>query len=134
MRPRRWRPSVEEAFAPCAWFTVTRYTAPMNTAAAADPTSPTQEARTTLREKGFAFVPARRFGALLGLEASDEDWRRFAESWNDMPRDTYMADGGRYRFRRHATLSPNHWCASSWASAESPFALVKIGRVCCSIW
>ena len=38
------------------------------------------------------------------------------------------------RMRWMATWSPNHWCASSWASAQSPFALVKIGRVCCSIW
>jgi hypothetical protein len=58
-----------------------------------------------VRGKGFAFVRATEFGAMLGLLATGEDWHAFAESWNGMPRDTYMADGGRYRSRRHATLS-----------------------------
>lgn len=55
-----------------------------------------------IRRDGFCFVPAadaRRF--LGGLT----DWSPFETSWNDMPLDTYMADGGRYRRRRHATLS-----------------------------
>src|SRR6185503_15171066 len=30
------------------------------------------------------------------------DWERFADSWNALEVDTYMADGGRYRRRRHA--------------------------------
>jgi hypothetical protein len=30
------------------------------------------------------------------------DWDRFASSWNDLEIDAYMADGGRYRRRRHA--------------------------------
>lgn len=34
-----------------------------------------------------------------------DDWQAFAESWNNMPIDEYMADGGRYRRRKHATLS-----------------------------
>ncbi len=33
------------------------------------------------------------------------DWDGFAESWNDLGVDTYMADGGTYRRRRHAALS-----------------------------
>ena len=36
-----------------------------------------------------------RFGTLA-------DWPQFAESWNDLEVDTYMADGGRYRRRRFA--------------------------------
>ncbi len=34
-----------------------------------------------------------------------EDWDSFAASWDDMPQDKYMADGGQYRRRRHAVLS-----------------------------
>lgn len=34
-----------------------------------------------------------------------EDWDKFASSWNEMPQDRYMADGGQYRRRRHAVLS-----------------------------
>ena len=51
---------------------------------------------------GFCFVPATAVRRLLGALA---DWPSFEASWNDMPLDTYMADGGRYRRRRHATLS-----------------------------
>jgi hypothetical protein len=52
---------------------------------------------------GFCFVPARDAQSLLAGNALD-DWPAFAASWNDMPLDTYMADGGRYRRRRYATL------------------------------
>ncbi len=34
-----------------------------------------------------------------------DDWHVFTASWNEMPIDEYMADGGRYRRRKHATLS-----------------------------
>jgi hypothetical protein len=34
-----------------------------------------------------------------------DDWQQFAFSWNDLEIDQYMGDGGRYRKRRHATLS-----------------------------
>ena len=37
------------------------------------------------------------FGALT-------DWEAFAASWNQLGPDTYMADGGRYRRRRHAVF------------------------------
>ena len=32
------------------------------------------------------------------------DWPAFAASWDDLGLDTYMADGGRYRKRRHAAF------------------------------
>jgi hypothetical protein len=32
------------------------------------------------------------------------DWPAFAASWDDLGDDTYMADGGRYRKRRHAAF------------------------------
>lgn len=54
-----------------------------------------------IQRDGFCFVAAADARALLG-ELSD--WPAFEASWNDMPLDTYMADGGRYRRRRHATL------------------------------
>jgi len=55
-----------------------------------------------IRADGFCFVAADDARLLLGILP---DWPAFAASWNDMPLDTYMADGGRYRRRRHATLS-----------------------------
>ena len=51
---------------------------------------------------GFCFVASADTRPLLGTLP---DWSAFGASWNDMPLDTYMADGGRYRRRRHATLS-----------------------------
>lgn len=33
---------------------------------------------------------------------SDSDWETFAESWNRLEPDAYMADGGRYRLRRYS--------------------------------
>ena len=32
------------------------------------------------------------------------EWAAFARSWNDLPRDAWMADGGAYRRRRYAAL------------------------------
>ncbi|HEU0031951.1 MAG TPA: 2OG-Fe dioxygenase family protein [Kofleriaceae bacterium] len=54
---------------------------------------------TTLRTAGYAFVDGGEMARLLGPLA---DWDAFAASWNDLHLDTYMADGGRYRRRRHA--------------------------------
>lgn len=39
---------------------------------------------------------------MLAPFGSTSDWDAFAESWNELELDTYMADGGRYRRRRHA--------------------------------
>jgi hypothetical protein len=54
--------------------------------------------------QGFAFRPAAETRRLLPIEACS-DWPQVATRWADMPQDRYMADGGRYRFRRYATLS-----------------------------
>jgi hypothetical protein len=55
----------------------------------------------TIAAEGFAFVRGTEMRALLGSMA---DWGTFAASWNDLGLDTYMADGGRYRKRRHAAF------------------------------
>jgi len=57
---------------------------------------------TALARDGFAFVPAERMRPLLAEVGRLADWDRFADSWDDLAVDTYMADGGRYRRRRHA--------------------------------
>jgi hypothetical protein len=36
---------------------------------------------------------------------ASSSWESFAESWNRLGLDRYMADGGRYRRRRHAALA-----------------------------
>ena len=45
-----------------------------------------------IRVDGFCFVPASEAKQLLGALP---DWTAFEASWNDMPLDIYMADGGR---------------------------------------
>lgn len=45
--------------------------------------------------------------ALLG-DAARVSWERFAQSWQDLGSDLYMADGGRYRRRRHAAFLAAH--------------------------
>ncbi|NGM52531.1 2OG-Fe dioxygenase family protein [Caulobacter sp. 602-2] len=51
---------------------------------------------------GFAIVPAGETRALLG---GLTDWDLFADSWNDLGVDGFMADGGRYRRRRFAAFA-----------------------------
>lgn len=48
------------------------------------------------------FVPGADMRPWLEAAASLNDWDRFCASWEDMPEDSFMADGGHYRRRRHA--------------------------------
>ena len=69
---------------------------------------PTESALGTIQhqidETGFAFVPA---GQVPNLPAIDHAGalQAFAASWSDLHLDRYMADGGRYRRRRHAVFA-----------------------------
>ena len=60
------------------------------------------EIRQALRESGFVFAQAPALREALGDGL--RDWDQFAASWDDLGLDTYMADGGRYRKRRHAAF------------------------------
>jgi proton-translocating NAD(P)+ transhydrogenase subunit beta len=57
----------------------------------------------TIARTGFAFVQAPTMRAVLEAEGL-RDWDGFAQSWDDLGVDTYMADGGRYRRRRFAAF------------------------------
>lgn len=61
------------------------------------------EIRLQVARDGFARVRGSQMRRLLG-EAPLADWAGYAASWNDLAVDEYMADGGRYRRRRYATL------------------------------
>src|SRR6267378_823404 len=54
---------------------------------------------------GFTFVHAPEMRESLESFGALGDWSSFSESWNDLALDTYMADGGRYRRRRHAVYT-----------------------------
>lgn len=53
---------------------------------------------------GYAFVRAPAMAEALRA-AGLSDWDGFAGTWDDLGLDTYMADGGRYRKRRHAAFA-----------------------------
>jgi hypothetical protein len=55
-----------------------------------------------VRADGYAFVQGSAMRGMLAPFGPLSDWDRFADSWNNLEVDTYMADGGRYRRRRHA--------------------------------
>src|SRR5262245_33421165 len=61
------------------------------------------ELRAALLAEGFAFVRGDAARDLIAAHGSLSDWPTFAASWTELQLDTYMADGGRYRRRRHAT-------------------------------
>ena len=58
--------------------------------------------REAVTREGFTFVHGDVMRGLLAASGPLSDWDAFAESWNDLELDRYMADGGRYRRRRHA--------------------------------
>jgi hypothetical protein len=58
----------------------------------------------TLAGPGFVRLAADETRAWLGASAVAE-WAAFAASWDELHVDEYMADGGRYRRRRHACFA-----------------------------
>jgi hypothetical protein len=71
------------------------------------PAKPIDALMAHLGDAGFCFMPGAELRAHLASQRADwdADWQRFAASWADLALDRYMADGGRYRRRRYATLS-----------------------------
>ncbi len=65
------------------------------------PTDPGRLAA-VLREQGHAVLSAAGVCALAGCTPADLEALR--PSWNELPPDQYLKDGGRYRRRRHASF------------------------------
>jgi hypothetical protein len=57
---------------------------------------------TTLAAQGYAVLSAASVCALAGV--SLPLLKALEASWNDLPADQYLKDGGRYRHRRHASF------------------------------
>jgi hypothetical protein len=55
-----------------------------------------------LQTQGFAVLQAQDAAALAGVALAD--WHAWDDSWNQLPPDEYLLDGGRYRRRRHASF------------------------------
>jgi len=55
-----------------------------------------------LREHGYVAMAGSDVQAWLG--SAWTGWSAFADSWDDLPEDPHMADGGRYRRRRYGVF------------------------------
>ncbi|AUH50226.1 hypothetical protein CXB49_05020 [Chromobacterium sp. ATCC 53434] len=75
--------------------------------AAADYDALLEPACRRLASQDFCLLPAEQARRLLLLQdpGALDDWTAFQDSWNHLQLDQFMADGGRYRKRLHATLS-----------------------------
>lgn len=74
--------------------------------------------RQDMARAGFAFVGGPRMREMLATAGGPDglsDWQDLAASWDRLQTDLYMADGGRYRKRRHAVYT---------APARGPIARV----------
>jgi hypothetical protein len=58
-----------------------------------------------MQREGFSFVTADIMRPVLQSIGTLADWPAFAESWNQLGPDTYLAAKGRFRRRRHATFT-----------------------------
>lgn len=61
--------------------------------------------RARLATQGHVFLPGAATRVLLARHGALDDWPAFAASWQRLELDTHMADGGRYRRRRHAVFA-----------------------------
>jgi hypothetical protein len=68
------------------------------------PVTPPNSITEQLRNDGFVWASAEQVRAELPATALT-DWSTFAESWNDLGVDAYMADNGRYRRRRFSAFA-----------------------------
>lgn len=69
------------------------------------PAETAQSLEAAIEQDGFAFVAHGTMRQLLERFGSLDDWNRFADSWNGLAVDTYLAATGRQRRRRHCVFS-----------------------------
>jgi hypothetical protein len=68
----------------------------------APPVTPPRDLPTLLRSQGYAVLDAQGVCELTGCALGE--LLAFAPSWNDLPADAYLKDGGHYRRRRHSSF------------------------------
>jgi hypothetical protein len=90
------------------------------------------EVAARIRAQGFAIVSAQEVQAIIAMhEVSASQRAEFLTSWNDLPTDEFLADGGKYRFRRHASLClaydrEPHWVDEPYRPHWQPKAYNKL--------
>ncbi len=65
------------------------------------PFSPLERFVDDVRRQGYALLEPKDVRALLGCDQAELD--ALLPGWNELPPDEYLRDGGRYRYRRHAS-------------------------------
>jgi len=73
----------------------------MTTVALVPPLTPAKELVETLRSQGYVVASAETVAQLSKVELAN--LQNLTQFWEGLPRDPYLKDGGRYRFRRHAS-------------------------------
>ncbi|HQT19772.1 MAG: hypothetical protein B7X83_03010 [Polynucleobacter sp. 17-46-58] len=63
--------------------------------------TPAIEVSQSLKQKGFVVISAEDVAQISGVPL--EQLLDLIPFWDDLPRDPYLKDGGRYRFRRHSS-------------------------------
>lgn len=66
------------------------------------PYSALADFETDVRRHGYAALASPDFERLTGVQA--REFNALEAAWNDLPADAWLRDGGKYRFRRHASL------------------------------
>ena len=74
----------------------------MSAAALQAPTTPPEKLATVLREQGRAVLAPAGLARFARTEIAELDALR--PSWDELPPDAHLRDGGRYRRRRHASF------------------------------
>ena len=107
----------------------------MTIAGLAPPLTPLKQIDQAMRDDGFAVVSAETVAQFSHIDLAN--LQSLAKFWGDLPRDPYLKDGGRYRFRRHAsyeikgnelTLVPHraHWQSLDYNALHG--GIEQIGR------
>ena len=65
------------------------------------PFTPLGQLPQLVEERGYAVLSPDSLASLIGTDKTQLDALKFY--WGQLPRDPYLKDGGRYRFRRHAS-------------------------------
>jgi hypothetical protein len=62
-----------------------------------------EETVKALQSHGYAVLNPQQALGLMGMSAAQ--WSPWLQTWNDLPPDAYLKDGGRYRSRRHSCFT-----------------------------
>lgn len=66
------------------------------------PLTPVKELPQSLRDRGYAVLSAQDVAKIAHVDL--EQLLGLNQFWEGLPRDPYLKDGGRYRFRRHSSF------------------------------